>query len=65
MKDLVFQCNLFPGAKKSRVIPSQHNELKSVVSRTFSNAAIYKWVKTQQLLALNQRNEWDLTKYFH
>ena len=39
---------------------SQHITLKSVVPRTLSNATIYKWVKTQQLLALSQRNEEDL-----
>ena len=38
-------------------------KLKSVASRTFSNAIINKWEKTQQLIALNQRNEEDLIKY--
>ena len=52
-----FQHSLFPIAKKFKVVPSQHIKLKSVVSRTFSKATIYKWVKTQQLLALSQRNE--------
>ena len=32
-------------------------KLKSVVSRTFSNAAIYNWVKTPQVFAVSQRNE--------
>ena len=58
-----FQYNLSPRAKKFKVVPSQHNKPKSVVSRTFSNATKYKWAKTQQLLALNQRNEYHLTKY--
>ena len=45
MKALVFQYNLFPGAKKFKVVVSLHIKLNSVVSRTFSNATIYKWVK--------------------
>ena len=52
-----FQYNLFPRAKKFKGVPSQHIKLKSVVNRTFSNAAIYNWVETPQLLALSQRNE--------
>ena len=52
-----FQYNLFPRAKKFNVVTDQHIKLKSVVSRTFSNATVYKWVKTPQLLALSQRNE--------
>ena len=52
-----FQYSLFPRAKKFKVVPSQHIKLKSVVSRTFTNATIYSWVKVPQLLALSQRNE--------
>ena len=47
---------LLLAANKS-LVPSQHNKVKSVVGRTFSNPAIYKWAKIQQLLALNERNE--------
>ena len=51
-----FQYNLFPRAKKFKVVPNQHIKLKSVVSRTFSSTANHNWVKTPQLLALSQRN---------
>ena len=42
---------------------SQHITQKSVVTRTLSNATIYKRVKIQQLVALSQRNEKDLIKH--
>ena len=53
--------NLVRRTKKFKVVPSQHIKLKSVVSRTVSNATIYNWVhiqyttiyNIQQLPALN------------
>ena len=57
VKDLVFSIKFVSQSQKFKVVPSQHNKVKFVVGRTFSNAKIYKWIKTQQLLALNLRNE--------
>ena len=42
--------------RKIQICSGQHIMMKSVVSRTLPNAALYKWVKTQ-------RNESDLIKY--
>ena len=49
-----FNIICFLGPKIQR---RQHNKVKSVVGIKFSNATIYKWVKTEQLPDLNQRNE--------
>ena len=58
-ESLVFSIysNVFLKTKIFKVGPSQHITLKPPVSRTLSNTIIYKWVKSQQLLALSQRNK--------
>ena len=44
-------------SQKIKSFSSQCIKLKSVVSRKISYATIYKWVKAQKLLALNQKNK--------
>ena len=48
---------MFPRARKIKVVSSQHIKVKSVIGRTFSNASVQKWIKIQQLPALNQGNK--------
>ena len=59
-----FQYNLFPRAKKFKVVPSQRMKLKSVVSRTFSNATIYNWVKTNCSKSKKWVRSYQMSKLF-